>query len=574
MRELELKFALPLALQDSLARDAVGAEHARRVWSCYYDTPDGALARARIAVRVRRHGEHWLQTVKAEGDDRFERFEWERPIAGAVPERDALPPETTSAGALAHRSFGQWRALFETDFERTARQLSPAPGLLVEIARDIGELRCGDAREPIREVELECLAGTHVAFFAWALEWAVREHACLLWPSKNERGLRLAARLPLAPVPVKAAPAAPPAEAGAMEAAAAVVRGCIAHAGSNVEAILASEVPEGPHQFRVALRRLRAAIRFFDLRARDAAWEALDARASALADSAGRVRDIDVFEAGLLRTLRARFADDAALETLARALATARDDARRELRRELASPALTEFVLRARLAAEQLAAERDGATRFDAFAAHRLHALHRRVVRRAQRAVDADGWHRTRIAVKNLRYALEFATQALPREVDGERAVALLARWQEALGAGQDLAVARDVAAGALARPGVPSDAAIRATALIDGWQAFAAPKSRAPGAGARGTLRALRDALRPLRAERAPPAPDTTGTPPAPSESNDTAPTDSDAHRAAPRGTGSTDTAPIAGTPAGITDTVHAIIDATAARPGRQAEP
>ena len=94
MRELELKFSLPLSLQDALARE-VAPETVERVWSRYLDTPDGALARGRTAVRVRRKGDAWLQTVKADHGDHFERFEWERPIAGPEPERDALPPEDT-----------------------------------------------------------------------------------------------------------------------------------------------------------------------------------------------------------------------------------------------------------------------------------------------------------------------------------------------------------------------------------------------------------------------------------------------------------------------------------------------
>jgi triphosphatase len=516
MRELELKFSLPLSLQDTLEREALDDADARRerVWSCYYDTPDGALARARMAVRVRRHGERWLQTVKADTGDRFERFEWERPIAGPTPERGALPPEDTPQGAIAHRSFGQWRALFETDFERCARRLEPMPGLTVELARDIGEIRCGDRREPIREVELECLTGTRAAFFEWALDWAGRMQACLLMPTKNERGLRLAARLPLAPSAVKAAAAAPAPGTPTGRAAAAILGACVTHACANIEPILAADSIEGPHQFRVALRRLRAALRFLDLRARDPAWEALDREASMLADAAGRVRDIDVFEAGLLRVLRGRFPADAALETLSRALDDARDDARMDLRRLLAGPAATQFVLRALGLSERLD-DPDGEAAlpgrdFAALAATRLRALNARVVRRTRGAQDEAAWHRTRIAVKNLRYALEFAVAALPRGTDPVRAGAVLARWQDRLGAGQDLAVARDVAADAMSRPGVPTEAAVRATALIDGWQALAA----APAAGRRRqasrALRAVHEALGPVatRGHRARAAP------------------------------------------------------------------
>lgn len=509
MRELELKFSLPLSLQQTLEREDDADTDARReqVWSCYFDTPDGALANARMAVRVRRHGERWLQTVKADTGDRFERFEWERPIAGPAPEREALPPEDSPQGALAHRSFGSWRPLFETDFERRSRRLTPAPGLVIELAQDVGEVRCGERRESIREVELECLEGTRAAFFDWAFAWATREQACLLMPTKNERGLRLAARLPLAPAAVKAGTLAPAPGLAPGEAAAAVLAGCLDHACANIEPILASSAVEGPHQFRVALRRLRTALRFFDLRDRDPAWAEIDRTASALADAAGRVRDVDVFESGLLRALRARFPGDAALETLSRALADAREAARMDLRRVLSGPGTTRFVLQVLATTERLAdpGERPilpGAD-FAAFAAARVDAMHSRVRRRAMHAQDEAGWHRTRIAVKNLRYAVGFGAAALPRRMDTGRAETLLAGWQDRLGTGQDLAVARDVAAGALARPGVPPEAAIRATALIDGWRAFGGASPAAPTRDARRMLKALRKALDAKRSPR-----------------------------------------------------------------------
>jgi inorganic triphosphatase YgiF len=496
MRELELKFSLPLSLQDSLAQGADG-ERVERVWSRYYDTPDGALARARMAVRVRRKGDRWLQTVKADDGDRFERFEWERPIAGPAPERDALPPEDTPQGAIVHRTFGQWRPLFETDFERRSRVIAPAGGLEVELAQDVGEVRCGERREPIREVELECLRGDRRAFFDWALGWATREQACLLMPTKNERGLRLAARLPLAPPPVKAAPAAPGPALPADAAAVAVLRACVAHACANLEPILSSDDPEGPHQLRVSLRRLRAALRLFGLRERDARWARVDEEARTLADAAGRVRDLDVFEDGALPSLRAKFPGDAAVETLSRAVTDARADVRMELRRVLAGPQATRFVLGTLALVEELAAGAEAdAPGWSGFAGTRVDALLARVRRRARRARDADGWHRTRLAVKTLRYALEFASAALPRGTDPARAAGVLARWQDRLGAGQDLATSRDVAADALSRPDVPPEAAVRALALIDGWRAFAAPSDSDPERHARRALKTMREAL------------------------------------------------------------------------------
>ena len=527
-RELELKFSLPLSLQDKLDDDAANAWDRKRVWSCYYDTPDGELTRARMAVRVRRHGERWLQTVKAEGAGQFERYEWERAIDGPEPHRDALPPADTEPGAIAHRSFGLWRPLFETDFERRSRVIEPSPGLVIEIAQDIGELRCGDRTEAIREVELECLQGGRAEFFEWALDWAKTLQACLLIPTKNERGLRLAARLPLIASPLKA-PATVPARGQRPGAAAAqILSACIAHACANIEPILSSDAPEGPHQFRVALRRFRAALRFFGLREIDPVWETLDRTASSLADTAGKVRDFDVFESGLLPELRSRFKGDAALETLSRAVGHARESARMDLRRTLSGPDASQFVLQVTAMAERLADISNPAglpgDDFGAFAAVRLPALMARVRRRARQARTEADWHRARIAVKNLRYALEFAALALTRSADVPRVTAALARWQDELGAGQDLAVARDVAAQAMARPGVPSEAAVRATALIDAWRVFSAPRPHGRQRIARRSLNVIQSLSTTISASRAGPAVDEPAMPSASQSGDDAA--------------------------------------------------
>ena len=527
-RELELKFSLPLSLQDKLDDDAANAWDRKRVWSCYYDTPDGELTRARMAVRVRRHGERWLQTVKAEGAGQFERYEWERAIDGPEPHRDALPPADTEPGAIAHRSFGLWRPLFETDFERRSRVIEPSPGLVIEIAQDIGELRCGDRTEAIREVELECLQGGRAEFFEWALDWAKTLQACLLIPTKNERGLRLAARLPLIASPLKA-PATVPARSQRPGAAAAqILSACIAHACANIEPILSSDAPEGPHQFRVALRRFRAALRFFGLREIDPVWETLDRTASSLADTAGKVRDFDVFESGLLPELRSRFKGDAALETLSRAVGHARESARMDLRRTLSGPDASQFVLQVTAMAERLADISNPAglpgDDFGAFAAVRLPALMARVRRRARQARTEADWHRARIAVKNLRYALDFAALALTRSADVPRVTAALARWQDELGAGQDLAVARDVAAQAMARPGVPSEAAVRATALIDAWRVFSAPRPHGRQRIARRSLNVIQSLSTTISASRAGPAVDEPAMPSASQSGDDAA--------------------------------------------------
>ena len=68
--ETELKLALdPKAADAPLTHPAVaalrrGRVRTARVTSSYYDTPDSLLADAHVALRVRRHGARWIQTIK------------------------------------------------------------------------------------------------------------------------------------------------------------------------------------------------------------------------------------------------------------------------------------------------------------------------------------------------------------------------------------------------------------------------------------------------------------------------------------------------------------------------------
>ena len=71
--EIELKLTLSPEAARALARDpllaaaTVKGPHTQRYYGVYYDTPEHDLARAGVALRVRKQGRRWVQTVKAEG---------------------------------------------------------------------------------------------------------------------------------------------------------------------------------------------------------------------------------------------------------------------------------------------------------------------------------------------------------------------------------------------------------------------------------------------------------------------------------------------------------------------------
>ena len=84
--EIELKLALPedalpLLQRQSLLRRAVSRKTEQLV-NLYYDTPALALHQRGIALRLRKQGRIWLQTVKCAGSSSAglsTRPEWEAP---------------------------------------------------------------------------------------------------------------------------------------------------------------------------------------------------------------------------------------------------------------------------------------------------------------------------------------------------------------------------------------------------------------------------------------------------------------------------------------------------------------
>lgn len=178
-QEIELKLAVPdaaaaaalVAWLDANAR-AVGQSHLLNV---YFDTPAHELAQARAALRLRRDGARWLQTLKTAGRSEAglaTRNEWETEVAGEALEPARLPAE---ARALLDPLAGRLQAVFRTDFvRRTWRLRCPLTGggegqieAEIEAALDAGEIaavtRDGTTRtsahETIHELELEWLSG-------------------------------------------------------------------------------------------------------------------------------------------------------------------------------------------------------------------------------------------------------------------------------------------------------------------------------------------------------------------------------------------------------------------------------
>lgn len=175
-QEIELKLALGKEGPERLCRHPrlAGASCERRhLVNTYYDTPDGRLEAARMALRLRRRDASLRQTLKTEGDSsgglsRRDEWEWEVPGPGLDHEGLAALP---SIAALGPAVLGRLEARFTTDFTRRAWTLT-LDGASVEVALDEGEIRSGARRAAIRELELELKAGSPAVLRRLAAEFA------------------------------------------------------------------------------------------------------------------------------------------------------------------------------------------------------------------------------------------------------------------------------------------------------------------------------------------------------------------------------------------------------------------
>ncbi|WP_163558025.1 CYTH domain-containing protein [Halomonas sp. NO4] len=195
-QEIELKLALGTSGPARLARHprlAGVASEVLRLANTYYDTPDGALEEARMALRLRRRGASLRQTLKTEGKGAgglSRRGEWEWAVPGPGLDLSGLA-ELPPLAALGGHVLEQLAPRFTTDFTRHAWTLA-VEGARIEVALDEGEIRGGTQRAPIRELELELQAGPTRALWQLATEFA---DSVALRPAETSKAARGAALL-------------------------------------------------------------------------------------------------------------------------------------------------------------------------------------------------------------------------------------------------------------------------------------------------------------------------------------------------------------------------------------------
>ncbi|HQT27286.1 MAG TPA: CYTH domain-containing protein, partial [Burkholderiales bacterium] len=157
--EIELKLKVPPSSMARLNRHPLlkSSGNPVRLVSRYFDTPSLDLKSKGIALRLRKAGRLWIQTVKGRGNvlsGVHTRNEWEMPLA-----RDAFD-FTKFDDPFLVEIFGNadlrrdLEQVFFTEFTRKT-VLVEFGGSLIEYCFDRGKIVSGENEEFISEIELE-----------------------------------------------------------------------------------------------------------------------------------------------------------------------------------------------------------------------------------------------------------------------------------------------------------------------------------------------------------------------------------------------------------------------------------
>ena len=344
-RELEIKFQLSKSDVARLNRRLLtkkltsGEPSTQQLRSIYFDTASYSLRKMGVSLRLRKQGNIWIQTVKADKSIRSgvsNPIEIELPVKAGKPDLAKL--RHTALARAVRKAVGEapLHPLFETEVRRTRHNVK-ANGTVMELAFDEGELKAKSKRRKLCEGELELKSG-HVSGL---LETAERIFAgselVFSTRSKSDLGYEL----------VLGTKSEAPAEEQrdrtviqpsdtCLQAFTIMFASVREQIVTNFRAVLHSADARGPHQLRIGLRKLRTAVRALRPLAKSHSLQAFDGMAGELARGVGSLRDIDALISTIWRPLEPVAPDKAGMRELRRVLLRQRQAKYKEIRTNLA----------------------------------------------------------------------------------------------------------------------------------------------------------------------------------------------------------------------------------------------
>ncbi len=343
MNEIELKFTIdePTARQfwtrGQISKLMSGQPTSSMLKSTYLDTPDHVLWEAGIVLRLRRDGRCWIQTVKTKGQihgglSQVEEFEI--PAPGGMANLEAIADRSLREHITKLVNGTPLSPVCETVMKRTRGEVCLEDGTRAMLSLDVGEIRTAQRHQELCEVEIELLDGRVEGLFDIAHEIFPNGGLTFSKLSKGARGYMLAreGRIDVAVAPRSAHAVALHPKQTAEQAARDILRECIDQIASNIGVIEKLDDPEGPHQLRVGLRRLRSAFAVFTPVVGGAEMARLTAEARWLGREVGRLRDLDAITNAVVVKQAEAHPDESGLPFLAEALRSEAAGVREQLR--------------------------------------------------------------------------------------------------------------------------------------------------------------------------------------------------------------------------------------------------
>ena len=491
--ELELKFKAEQRDLQRFKKAVNAASGNRRVWpkknlvSRYFDTQDLRLQDLGVSIRLRSIAGKTVQTVKAKrggSGGLMDRHEWEFPVEGDTLDLERLPIEARRAmGAIIE---GELNPVMEVRIERQVmmvRRANPlGPDLVIEAVADKGLAVAGDKSEPFYECELELVEGDVNAFFHVASEIHTACPLAMSSLTKAARGYRLLAGE--GPAPKRLAKFELRPDQSIHQALAEIYPACVSNMVDNEEACLGGMDPEGVHQMRVSVRRLRTSLKVFG--------DVIDpARVSWMADELkwlggklGPARDWDVYITEMLAQVSGYGVNDTAMQALLAAAEEKRQRAYNTVRRTLRSARYAKLMFRltAFVAVEGwLAMPLDTSDPLfkplEDTAGDILAKPHRKLIKQAKGLAgqDMEARHEVRIRLKKLRYAVDFLRGVYPGP-DTRNYIKSLQTLQDQFGHLNDVAQALKLTGELMTTGRKDADTAKlrHAGGIVQGWYARA----------------------------------------------------------------------------------------------------
>ncbi len=490
--EIELKFlgpadALERARRLPILRKFSGGRRfqTQNLRSIYYDTPDFALRDQGLILRVREEGRRFVQTVKsARNTNIAARSELNSQVPSEEVSLDAIEDKKTRRAVKAALKKSQLIPLFAVEVQRSLVTLTPRRGVAIEASIDHGTIKAlgpkAGASIPVCEYELELKKGNPGDLVDAARLLTAGLPLTLGTQSKAERGYSLVEGE--VDHPVKAGPVILDRKAFADDAFARILTHCLAHLLRNVPCVLRTRDPEGIHQMRVAMRRLRSALSIFGEPFRPSLG-VIEGEIRWLTAILGEARDLDVFHDEILKPAAGALGDEGRMIQLGAAVRARRRVAWSQALEALESERFRKLALDLGAATllQPWATKGNGAEAGHGpardFADDHIAKRHAKVLKRGRKLeeLEPDERHKLRVRLKKLRYALDFfacfyKTKAL--RVHQKR----LSELQDLLGHLNDANIARTLIEDILANEGgpgaAPSAGLAYAGGAVVGWHA------------------------------------------------------------------------------------------------------